>query len=124
KNNKYYIVPENNDLHILTQYSNDNDKIKLKLEKRKVKQLASDDYILIKGNTETKFIKKKAAEILGNNKYEFYKYLLKEFKKDLKKTCKNFISKRLFFEDLKRNGINVNNNKYNYWISDDSIRPT
>ncbi|MGY0685438.1 DISARM anti-phage system protein DrmE domain-containing protein [Mammaliicoccus sciuri] len=124
KSGYHILLSENTKIRILTIKKNDNDNFDLAVETKKIKQLDKEDWIIIKANTESIYLEKKAKEIISEETYNTYKKFVFDYKKALNIKLKENRTLNNLYKDMKKSGVNISNMMtLKTWLKEDIINP-
>ncbi|WP_175991553.1 hypothetical protein [Bacillus sp. Marseille-Q1617] len=93
-----------------------------RIEKRKLGSITTEDYLLIRNQSESTLIKTMADELFADENISEYRYLQKKLKKYLKKLVKKHGTEKLC-RILKKKGLeSINELKINHLLKDESFK--
>ncbi|KYG27725.1 hypothetical protein [Alkalihalobacillus trypoxylicola] len=93
-----------------------------RIEKRKLDSITTEDYLLIRNQSETTLIKTIADELFADVNISEYRYLQKKLKKYLKKLVEKYGTAKLC-RILQKKGLeSINELKINHLLKDDSFK--
>lgn len=124
KSGYHILLSENTRIRILTINKKDNNNFDLSVETKKIKQLEKEDWIIIKANTESIYLEKKAKEIISEEAYNTYKKFILDYKKALNIKLKENRTLNNLYKDMKKWGVKISNMMtLKTWLNEDTINP-